>query len=458
MKVQILAIGLTSLAMVGWGVGQECPEAALREMVEKARREAMEKEKSADGNPADPAPAPAEPKADPPAQPGARGSAASPVAPAMKTATVKRSKARVTGLLLRELTSSNFAANASGLSAVAIPEERPPDKPLLSFNQPVGPLMAKALDEVRKLIAIRHGTWPAGQAVDLGFDEKYSPKDGPSAAVACALLLDSMIADYDIDPALAVTGDVNADGTVQAVGGVGDKVRAAVQRKCTIVAIPQACETQVIDALVLNGPTLALQTQILTMKTFDQAVSYGRVKREPGVAEAMARFAALQTQLSSAGAPGPRLATGPVRAELQSILQVLPEHLSAKLLLMIAERRLPGRLSTRGSLDVIDQRAGFIIEAVKKPASTDTLATDQLANALTRLREVRPLFDARILPYADALANFGQMVREIRTRPAIRSVAEAERVRARLMRAAEAVDTALSQIQTDRSLMEDADK
>ncbi len=466
-----LATLLTVTALAGTAVGQDCPQEALREAVEKARREAIERQQKMEENPPATEPAPAEPASPPPAPADATPKPATPaptgnpddvfrpLEESRKSAAVKRQKARVTGLLVQELSSSNYAASASGLSAVVIPEETHPEKALLRFNQTVGPMMVKSLAEVKKLMAVRHGIWPTTQVVDIGFDEKYTPKDGPSAAVACGLLLDSMLADYDLDPSFAVTGDVNADGLVQPVGGVADKLRAAVQRKCTVVAIPAACEQQVIDSLVVSGPALAARTQILGMQTFDDAVSYGKTRRDSKVTVAMTRFQALQTQLL-AGSTGisARINSPQVHDELQAILAELPQHLSAKLLLMVAERRLPTRLSTRGSLDLIDERAGFIIQAVKTPTSADSLAADLLANALSRLRQVRPTFDPRILPYADALANFGQIVRDVRTRPPIRTPSEAEKVRARIVRAAEQVDTEMQRLLTDRVLIEDANK
>ena len=56
--------------------------------------------------------------------------------------------------------------------------------PVLRFNQPVGKLMKGATAEVEKFMKVRHaGKLPADYTVEFGFANKYSLKDGPSAAV-----------------------------------------------------------------------------------------------------------------------------------------------------------------------------------------------------------------------------------------------------------------------------------
>ena len=98
----------------------------------------------------------------------------------------------VNGLLISQLSSGEEAGQVTKMSLTALPSlgESPST---LKFNQKVGPDMEKALHEVSKFAQLRHGGLPAGHAVELGFADKYISKDGPSAAVACALLLEGAI-------------------------------------------------------------------------------------------------------------------------------------------------------------------------------------------------------------------------------------------------------------------------
>jgi ATP-dependent Lon protease len=53
-----------------------------------------------------------------------------------------------------------------------------------------------------------------------------TPKDGPSAGIAIASALLSLLLGRSIDPSVGVTGEVTLRGIVLPVGGVKDKVHA----------------------------------------------------------------------------------------------------------------------------------------------------------------------------------------------------------------------------------------
>ena len=80
-----------------------------------------------------------------------------------------------------------------------------------------------------KFIRVRHGDQlPLGKRVELAFADKYSPKDGPSAAVVCALLTDSIVTGDEIDPEFAATGDMTATGEIRPIGP--DLVQVSIKK------------------------------------------------------------------------------------------------------------------------------------------------------------------------------------------------------------------------------------
>jgi predicted ATP-dependent protease len=90
-------------------------------------------------------------------------------------------------------------------------------------------------------------------------------KDGPSVAVACALLLESIISGVELDRNFAVTGDMNADGTVQPVGGIDGKIRGSVKARCIHVGIPVENKKSISDIFLLGGVQEVCKIQILVL-------------------------------------------------------------------------------------------------------------------------------------------------------------------------------------------------
>ena len=65
-----------------------------------------------------------------------------------------------------------------------------------------------------------------------------TPMDGPSAGIALAVALMSAIAEKAPVPLLALTGEITAQGEVRPVGGVREKLAAAVEAGAQILVIP----------------------------------------------------------------------------------------------------------------------------------------------------------------------------------------------------------------------------
>ena len=110
------------------------------------------------------------------------------------------------------------------MNATATPLDKRGNPTNIRFNQRVGKAMDSALKEVTKYLRVKHDTWPSGYDIEIAFEDRFTAKDGPSAAICCALLLDSLVSGKTIDPFFAVTGDMNADGSVQPVGGCQQKL------------------------------------------------------------------------------------------------------------------------------------------------------------------------------------------------------------------------------------------
>lgn len=280
--------------------------------------------------------------------------------------------------------------------------------------------MRRCLNEVSKHSQIRHDIWPRGYTLQIGFDDKYVEKDGPSAAVACALLVESAITGVTWDPSFAVTGDLNADGSVQPIGSVRAKIRGATKGNCKLVAVPAKNESSVADMVLLDGPAPLIGITVFGIKTFDDALMLASPVRNAALTNALADFDAMRAVIMR----DPRqimnlLRTPHAIARLQTLLAVAPDCYSAKYLLLHVQGKTRRVLSLGGSIEAAQSSALAISSSIDNDieSNVSSLKPDEVGTSLSRLRNLRPLLDQRVWPYVDGLLDYGEVIRGAITNP-----------------------------------------
>ncbi len=334
---------------------------------------------------------------------------------------IKLNQTKINGLLVMQLAGNKLAGTASPmtLSALRSDDNSPAT---VEFNQKVGDMMETALEEVKKYIELRHDAWPRGRKMEISFENKYNPKDGPSAAVACALLLNSAITGSAIDPGFAVTGDMNADGSVQPIGGVEAKVRGATNRSCTHIAIPSKNVPAVYDAALIGGMAPLIKIQVFSIADFDEAFALARAERGEGdaVQSALDEFAKIQALYErNPKGFGATLRHPKVIEKLEQISRDASNHLSAQVLLAYAQGKQPKALSIAGSVSFIEKNAYEIFDVIENGRVTEVqgLDNDRVADALSLLRRTKPKLDERTWNWINELMAFGELLREYQTNP-----------------------------------------
>lgn len=375
--------------------------------------------------------------------------------PAKTAGGFAKPQSAIKGLLVMELGSGNYAGKASQMNCTAIAGPDATAQSTFRFNQKVGEDMTKALTEVIKHSVVKRGELPRGMRVDFAFEDKYGGKDGPSAAVACALMLDSLRTGEEIDGSFAVTGDLNADGSVQPVGGVPAKIRGAANRSCSYVAVPASAEKELIDSVLMEGPAALWEIQVFTVKTFEEARALSSTKKSAELTEAITKFAEVQKVLQAQKTPT-LLANPKVQERLIAIQKAAPNCFSAKLMLAYGTGKLPKQLSLGGSLQKIDGITENLIKRMKDPKA-EGVQPDMLAKAVSELAQIRTKLDTRTIAFADSIKDYGDVFRAIKANPP-RSQNEADKVLGRLNNAASRIKMEEDKIRSNKAIMEEVMK
>ncbi|MFD2257678.1 S16 family serine protease [Luteolibacter algae] len=331
---------------------------------------------------------------------------ASAEAPALLQASLK-------GLLVVELDNGKIAGTASQMNATAV--KNGGSQLEIVFNQEVGEDMRTATKEVSKFIHVRHdGKLPEGYRIELAFADKYSPKDGPSAAVASALLVDSMIVGNELADDFAVTGDMNADGHVQPVGGVPAKISGAQRKGCKIVAVPSSNESAVSDAYIVDGLAALKKIQIFSIADFEEARAISSKERDENLAKAISEFSKIQEVLAR---DEKFISNSKVIEKLREVVTISPNHLSAKYLLLHAVGQAPRSLTLAGSIEAINKADTALAGMLSSGSFTISRGnSDLLFKFESEMIRLRPLLDKRTIDFSDSYIELAEFVRDNRDR------------------------------------------
>ncbi|CAE8703439.1 unnamed protein product, partial [Polarella glacialis] len=110
-----------------------------------------------------------------------------------------------------------------------------------------------------------------GEDIHVHFPAGGIPKDGPSAGVAVLLALASLVLNRPMRSDTAVTGEVTLRGHVLPVGGIRDKVLAAIRGGVRHVLLPLANKRQVLEDIPESS---LVGIQVHYMKHVDDALDW----------------------------------------------------------------------------------------------------------------------------------------------------------------------------------------
>ncbi|MDB5450685.1 MAG: lon, partial [Phenylobacterium sp.] len=105
--------------------------------------------------------------------------------------------------------------------------------------------------------------------VHIHVPDGATPKDGPSAGAAMATAIVSVLTGIPIRKDIAMTGEVTLRGRVTAIGGLKEKLLAALRSGVKVVLIPAENEKDLADI----PDNVKLGMEIIPVSTMDEVLA-----------------------------------------------------------------------------------------------------------------------------------------------------------------------------------------
>lgn len=329
--------------------------------------------------------------------------------------------------------------------AVEVSEEGPPDGATpFHCSEGIGSEAAEQLKVVARLLQRRHSTSSPKNRIDMELvsleDGRRLPLEDARIGVPALFLFDALLTGATLDEEISVGGAFpTATGKIAPRGRWGAIVAASGRSGAAAVVVSRSAEADLTDGMIAGDLESLLRTQVIELSGAEEVGVFLTGSRDANVVEAMRLFEEVQ-DLAGRHDLTDLMANLKVQERLSEIVNLMPIHLSAKLLLECGKGRLPQRMSLRGSLLQI----GETVEPVRDLGKTadKTVVTSSLddlcADSLFGLRRLRNSMAEGSLAYCDAAVDFVEHLREYlkisnrTTALAMQKAAEMEAARSRM--------------------------
>ncbi len=130
-----------------------------------------------------------------------------------------------------------------------------------------------ALSYARGLCREMSGEWFKKKQIHIHVPEGAIPKDGPSAGIALATAIVSLLREVPVRSDVAMTGEITLRGRVLPIGGLPEKAVAAIRAGSQHLIIPKENEKDFLEL----APVIRKQLKVHLVETMDEVLDLGLV-------------------------------------------------------------------------------------------------------------------------------------------------------------------------------------
>ena len=312
--------------------------------------------------------------------------------------------------ILLDVPDKSFASGRLSTLKAAAVQQGTRAEPVIVFESATVTLQT-ALEKAAAWIVAGDAKFPDGVTVQVSAEGGYGAHERDAAGAASAILLDAIGNGRSLDPEVVLLGGVNEKGHITAAGRLATRLRTLEGVPPPAIGVPMVSEVEVRDLALMDELEVLATQQIISLVSLDDARAIAAKDKPERVVKAFALFAGVRE--AAAKTPVKSLLKHPKFIQrLQEITAVMPNHLSAKLLLLAAVNKVPGRITFATSRQAILKAIKpFVnVTSTSRPAKEIQTAATEGGNVLLRMQpKVHPAVERYLIAmkaYLRAVNNY----------------------------------------------------
>jgi|GEM_PF-4901047 len=271
--------------------------------------------------------------------------------------------------------------------------------------------LSASIDKAAASILAANPKFPDGVTLKVAVEGEYKGHEQDAAAVATALLLEAIGTGRALDPEAVLLGGVDEKGGITAVQRLGTRLRTLEGTPPPVIGVPMVSEVEVRDIALMNELNVLANLQIVSLVTLDDARAISGKVRPEKVTKAFSLFGTVRD--AAAATPVTTLLRNPKFLErLREVATLMPNHLSARLLLQAATGKLPGRITFATSRQAIlkAMKPFVTVTSTNRPVKEVKAVATEGGNVLLRIQpKIHPAVERYLLSmkaYLRAVNNY----------------------------------------------------
>jgi ATP-dependent Lon protease len=104
-----------------------------------------------------------------------------------------------------------------------------------------------------------------------------TPKDGPSAGAALTIALYSLLTGRKIKHDIAMTGEINLEGKITAIGGLEEKLEGAKRAGVKLVLYPKENQKHIDKIRERNVSLIGYDFEVIPIESFDEVMTHALI-------------------------------------------------------------------------------------------------------------------------------------------------------------------------------------